>query len=397
MKKIALIIFIVLLVASGVSLYKYIEFNKNFVSSNAVFVKSDSLTYLSFKLPGKLQKVYVNEGDDVKKGELLAKLDTKSLEIQRNELKANINALSKKIEATILQKEKLVKDINENINLIKTQIKKSEKLIEAKSYAINAKKYQLKKLENDYKRFSKLFKEKKISREKYEKIKTAFFALNDEIKADEKTLESMLEDKNALFIKLKLAQNNKKEINRLSFLISSMKSQEKSLKEKLALIEENLKDSYIYAPFSGSIAKKFAKTHEVVNAGQKILSIVNLKDLYVLNLLEETKMKGIKPGCKVKIHIDALDKDFDGVVDKILPASVATFALVPRDISSGEFTKLAQRFYVRIKFKDTPKGVKVGMSGEVQIARCNLNELPSSQVPSSKHMELPSGQVPSSK
>jgi len=397
MKKIALIIFIVLLVASGVSLYKYIEFNKNFVSSNAVFVKSDSLTYLSFKLPGKIEKVYVNEGDDVKKGELLAKLDTKSLEIQRNELKANINALSKKIEATILQKEKLVKDINENINLIKTQIKKSEKLIEAKSYAINAKKYQLKKLENDYKRFSKLFKEKKISREKYEKIKTAFFALNDEIKADEKTLESMLEDKNALFIKLKLAQNNKKEINRLSFLIGSMKSQEKSLKEKLALIEENLKDSYIYAPFSGSIAKKFAKTHEVVNAGQKILSIVNLKDLYVLNLLEETKMKGIKPGCKVKIHIDALDKDFDGVVDKILPASVATFALVPRDISSGEFTKLAQRFYVRIKFKDIPKGVKVGMSGEVQIARCNLNELPSSQVPSSKHMELPSGQVPSSK
>lgn len=373
MKKIALIIFIVLLVVSGVGLYKYIEFNKNFVSSNAVFVKSDLLTFLSFKLPGKIEKVYVNEGDEVKKGELLAKLDTKSLEIQRNELKANINALSKKIEATILQKEKLTFDINENINLIKTQIKKSEKLIEAKSYAINAKKYQLKKLENDYKRFSKLFKEKKISREKYEKIKTAFFALNDEIKADEKTLESMLEDKNALFIKLKLAKNSKKEINRLSFLISSMKSQEKSLKEKLALIEENLKDSYIYAPFSGSIAKKFAKTHEVVNAGQKILSIVNLKDLYVLNLLEETKMKGIKLGCKVKIHIDALDKDFDGVVDKILPVSVATFALVPRDISSGEFTKLAQRFYVRIKFKEVPKGVKVGMSGEVQIAKCNLH------------------------
>jgi len=64
-------------------------------------------------------------------------------------------------------------------------------------------------------------------------------------------------------------------------------------------------------------------------------------------------------------------KDFDGVVSKILPASAATFALVPRDISSGEFTKLAQRFYVRIRFNKLPKDVKVGMSGEVKIEKCN--------------------------
>jgi len=366
------LVFIVLLFGSAVGVYKYIEFNKNFASSNAVFIKSDSLTSLSFKLPGKIEKIYINEGDEVKKGDLLAKLDTKSLEIQRNELNSSINALVEKIEATIIQKEKLIKDINENINLIKIQINKLEKLIEAKSYAIDAKKYQLKKLQNDYKRFSKLYKEKKISREKYEKIKTAFLALRDEIKADEKTLDSMFEDKNALFIKLKLAENNKKEVKKLSKLIASMKSQEKSLKGKLALINQNIKDSYLYAPFNGSIAKKFAKTHEVVNAGQKILSIVNLKDLYVLNLLEETKMKGVGPGCRVKIHIDALGRDFDGVVDKILPASVATFALVPRDISSGEFTKLAQRFYVRIKFKEIPKGVRVGMSGEVTISKCKM-------------------------
>ena len=82
-KKIAIFIFIVLLVISVIGLYKYIEFNKHYVSSNAVFVKSDSLTFLSFKLPGKIEKIYVNEGDSVKKGELLAKLDTKNLEIQK--------------------------------------------------------------------------------------------------------------------------------------------------------------------------------------------------------------------------------------------------------------------------------------------------------------------------
>ena len=88
-----ILIFLVLLIGSIYALYKYIVFNKNYSSSNAVFVKSDTLIFLSFKLPGKIEKFYVNEGDNIKKGELLVKLDTKSLEIQKNELEFNIKAL----------------------------------------------------------------------------------------------------------------------------------------------------------------------------------------------------------------------------------------------------------------------------------------------------------------
>jgi hypothetical protein len=86
-------------------------------------------------------------------------------------------------------------------------------VIEAKKFAIKAKENRLQKLANDYKRFSKLYKNRKISYEKFENVKTAFFALQNEIYADKKTLESMYEDKNALLIKLKLAENNKKEMN----------------------------------------------------------------------------------------------------------------------------------------------------------------------------------------
>jgi len=371
-KNIVIGIFGILIIGTIIAIYKYISFTNNYVSSDAVFVKSDTLTNLSFKLPGKIEKIYVNEGDKIKKGEILAKLDTKDLEIQKNELLQNINSLDEKIKATIIQKEKLSKDIENNINLIKVQIKKLEKLIQAKAYEIDAKRYQLEKLKRDYESFSKLFKEKKISREKFDKVKTAYFSLKDEIKANEKELEGMLEDKKALFIKLNLTENSKKELNRLTKLIDSMNAQKKALKEKLSLINQHIKDSFIYAPFDGEVAKKFANSNEVVPAGKMVLSVVNLNDLYVLDLLEEKKLKGIKRGCKVKIHIDALDKDFDGVVDKILPASAATFAILPRDISSGEFTKLQQRFYVRIKFKKIPKDVKVGMGGEVTINKCKM-------------------------
>ena len=61
---------------------------------------------------------------------------------------------------------------------------------------------------------------------------------------------------------------------------------------------------------------------------------------------------------------------FEGVVEEISPASAATFALVPRDISAGEFTKVVQRIPVKIRIK---KGnlslLRVGMGGRVEIKR----------------------------
>jgi len=371
-KRIVLVIFTFLIVGSLVGLIEYIDYTNKYVSSNAVFVKSDSLTNLSFKLSGKIEKIYVNEGDNVKKGELLAKLDTKELLTKQKELKANINALKNKIEATRIQKEKLLNDINTNLKLLDVKEKKLQKNIESMAFYIDSMRYKLKKLKDDYEKFKRLYRNNRISKEKFENVKVAFFSLKDTIKSQEKKFQALLLEQNRLELQKKLIVNNKKEIARLEKLINSQTNQLNALKEKLALINQNIKDSFLYAPFDGKVAKKFVNSDEVVPAGKMVLSVVNLKDLYVLDLLEETKLKDIKVGCKAKIHIDALDKDFDGVVSKILPASAATFALVPRDISSGEFTKLPQRFYVRIRFNKVPKNVKVGMSGEVEIYKCRM-------------------------
>jgi len=371
-KKITLVIFMLLIVAGLFALYKYIVFNQNYAESNAVFVKSDSLTFLSFKLPGKIEKIYVKEGDKIKKGELLAKLETKELQIQKKELLSNIDALKDKIKATKIQKEKLSSDIETNLKLLNNEKNKLQKNVEAMAFSIDAMKYKLQKLKNDYSRFKRLYLSHKISKEKYENVKVAFYSLKDQINAQERKFDALLLENKTLDLKIKLAQNSKKELQRLQQSIDAKNNQLKALNEKLALINQNIQNSYIYSPLDGRVAKKFANEDEVAGAGMKVLSVVNPKDLYALVLMEETKLKGIKPGCKASIHIDALDKDFKGYVSEILPASAATFALVPRDISSGEFTKLAQRFYVKIKFDNLPNGVLVGMSGEVTINKCKV-------------------------
>jgi len=368
-KKIALFTFILLILIGVYGLYKYIVFNKNYASSNAVFVKSDSLTYLSFKLPGKIEKIYVNEGDKIKKRQLLTKLETNELEIQKKELLANINALKDKIKATKIQKEKLTNDIDTNLKLLENEKDKLQKNIESMAFSIDAMRYKLKKLKSDYQKFKRLYLQHKVSKEKYENVKVAFYSLKDQISAQERKFDALLLNNKTIDLKIQLNENNKKELKRLQKSIDAMNNQLKALNEKLSLINQNIKNSYIYSPIDGVVAKKFANNDEVIDAGMKVLSVVNPKDLYVLDLLEETKLKGIKPGCKATIHIDALDRDYEGTVSEILPASAATFALVPRDISSGEFTKLAQRFYVRIKFDKVPDDVLVGMSGEVMIEK----------------------------
>jgi membrane fusion protein (multidrug efflux system) len=371
-KKVALIIFIVLLALGVFGLVKYYIFTQNYVKSDAVFVKSDTLTNLSFKLPGKIEKIYVNEGDFVKKGTLLAKLDTKDLQIRKKEVNFSIKALFKEINALSLQKEKLSNDIKLGLLANENALKKLNKEIKATAFEIDSIRPQLDKLKKDYQKFKRLYKEGKTSEEKFEKVKVVYLSLKDKFNAANERFKILFLKQNDLKIQKEKLLNQKLELKRLSKLIKAKNDQLKALKEKLALIIQNIKDSYLYMPFDGSIAKKFAKTDEVVGAGQRVLSVVNLKDVYVLDLLDEKKLYGIKKGCYAKIHIDALKKDFNGYVSKILPASAATFALVPRDISSGEFTKLSQRFYVRIRFDNVPQGVKVGMSGEVVIKKCKL-------------------------
>jgi len=125
------------------------------------------------------------------------------------------------------------------------------------------------------------------------------------------------------------------------------------------------------SPLDGRVAKRFVTSGDMALAGKVMYSLVDPRDIYVLVLLEEGKLKGVETGAPVNIHIDAYPKQtFKGVVDAILPASAATFALIPRDISAGEFTKVAQRIPIRVKIAQGDTDLlRIGLGGEVEIER----------------------------
>jgi membrane fusion protein (multidrug efflux system) len=79
------------------------------------------------------------------------------------------------------------------------------------------------------------------------------------------------------------------------------------------------------------------------------MAIVPANDVWVVANLKETQMQGVRPGNEAEVDVDAIPgRTFHGHVDSIAAATGSTFALLPPDNASGNFTKVVQRIPVKI-------------------------------------------------
>jgi len=88
--------------------------------------------------------------------------------------------------------------------------------------------------------------------------------------------------------------------------------------------------------------------------GQPLLAVVPLQQAYVVANFKETQLANMRPGQAVEIRVDSFaSQPLHGHVASFSPASGNVFALLPSDNATGNFTKIVQRFPVRILL-DTP-------------------------------------------
>ena len=88
-----------------------------------------------------------------------------------------------------------------------------------------------------------------------------------------------------------------------------------------------------------------------VTAGQQLAAIVE-PEVWVTANFKETQLARMKPGQKVHVKVDAFPgQELEGHVDSFAPASGASFALLPPDNATGNFTKIVQRVPVKVVFE----------------------------------------------
>jgi membrane fusion protein, multidrug efflux system len=106
----------------------------------------------------------------------------------------------------------------------------------------------------------------------------------------------------------------------------------------------------IVAPTDGFIGNRTVNVGNRVTVGGALMAVV--QDIWVIANYKETQLGKMKAGQQVQITVDAIPgKKFRGHIDSFSPGTGATFALLPPDNATGNFTKIVQRVQVKIFFQ----------------------------------------------
>jgi len=371
-KTVAVVLLTAGVVVLVVLLVWYIHFRLRYAVSDAVFIKTDSLATLGFdRVSGRILKMEKKEGDPVQKDEIIARIDDVPYRLEAKRLESEILATHKKQEEQKLLLARLQKETALNIKIAAArvdQLKKQKKAMNAKAASIQA---LIDQLARDRKRFETLYKAKVVAKQKAEDISTQLSVQGAEKKAVIENATAIEASINSARLDVLLAEAKQTQIEEVRQSIQALSESIKGLSAALDNEKRNIAACSLRSSIDGRVAKQYVSPGDIVSPTSAIYAVLDPKSLYVVALLEENKLKGVIPGDTVNITVDAYpNQKYKGVVRQVLPASAATFALAPRDISAGEFTKVAQRIPIRIDITQGDISVlQVGLSGEVEIRR----------------------------
>src|SRR5258708_1049903 len=134
--------------------------------------------------------------------------------------------------------------------------------------------------------------------------------------------------------------------------------------------EQQFHFTKVRAPFPGVVVKRYRNLGDFASPGVAILSMYHPDLLYVTVNLEEDRLPGVAPGNPVELQLDAFAEPFRGRVVWIDKSTGAQCALMPRNVVSGEFTRVVQRVPVRIAIEKDERWplLRAGLSVRVIIA-----------------------------
>ncbi len=367
---------VILLMAIAFLLLTYgiwmIEHRMKYAVTDAVFVDTENINNVGFqRVNGRIIRMTKLEGDEVKKGEILAEIDPSNYKLKVQELENTIASKKNKRDKLKITLSKTIQLLDIKERIAQYRVKQVRNEIFSLRKRVASLDAYIAQLERDVHRYEELYKRGAVAKRSYEKIETELISKKRERDSLVKKIYALEDQLSIAKKEVSLVIADRKSIGEIKKNIKALNREIASLQAKLRNARLNLKYCTLISPVNGRVAKKYASIGDVVSPGVPVYALIDPKDIYILVLLEETKLKGVRPGCPADIKIDAYpDLRFKGVVREILPASAAKFALVPRDISAGEFTKVVQRMQVKVKITegDISKLV-VGMGGEIEIKR----------------------------
>jgi membrane fusion protein (multidrug efflux system) len=152
---------------------------------------------------------------------------------------------------------------------------------------------------------------------------------------------------------------------------NQLQAQVSSAEAQVTLARNNVDYTRIVSPADGLVGLRQVRPGQFVNVGTQVIAVVPLPRIWVIANYKETQMTNVRLGDPARVTVDAFpDLLLTGHVDSWSPGSGSTFALLPPDNATGNFTKVVQRIPVKIVLDANPSLgtlVRPGMSVEASI------------------------------
>ena len=394
-KKIAAAVVVLLLAAGG--FYYWTELQK--VESTDDAQIDGHIIAISPRVAGHVLQVLVEDEQVVKKGDLLVRLDPKDFEVAVAKARADLEDATASLEtsrtdvplttmttsSTLTGAKSARQDAAAFVAYAQRQLAVAQaKLVSAQANVKVAEANSLRN-EQDVNRYKMLVAKDEISKQQYDQAETALAASRATIDAQKAGVMEAQQSVQAAEVaveqaKAKLAQADANVEAAMTGpeQISMTKSrvqtaQAKVAQQRAALEQAELNLSYvtISAPADGVIGKSSVNPGQNVEAGQEMMALVPLDDLWVTANFKENQLRTLKSGQKVNIKVDANGREYKGRVERVAGASGARMSLLPPENATGNYVKVVQRIPVRISLdpgQNQDHALRPGMSVTPEVA-----------------------------
>lgn len=315
----------VVAIAGGAAL---ILMPRNTVSTEAAYVQADSSS-VAPRVRGLIAEVLVAHNQTVRKGDPLVRIDAEEFDARVAGAEADLQDA----EAALLAARAALTSLSADEALAAANVRSARTSI-ASADAQNV------RAQADRTRFEDLLASGTVARRDAEERRAA--AVSAQSDADKTRAE------------LDVSRNQATVVSaRREVLTANVASAEASVGRARAALDLALQDqanAIVRAPIDGVVGDRQAEPGDYVQAGTRLMTIVPATGLYVTANFKETQTGRMRAGQAADIEIDALPGvRLHGVVDSFAPGSGSSFALLPFEPGTGNFTKVVQRVPVRIR------------------------------------------------
>ncbi len=358
MRKRIIVVIIVVLAVVGGFVYFFKRDGRN--TENQIVVSGNiELTEvnIAFKTSGRLIERTVDEGDPVKKGQEIARLDREQLLAQRDREAAGLQSAAAQLAqaetALAWQRANLAADLEQRRADLNSYQARFQELkngsrpqeIQEANAAVDSAQAEYDRAKRDWDRAQPLYKNDDISTAQFDQYRSRWEGAEAALKQAKERQSLVLAGPRVEQIEaaaaqvaraqaaIKLADSNTLEIKRREQELPLRRAEIERAKASLALIDSQLADTIANSPVDGVVLVKAADVGEVLAAGTTVVTIGDIDHPWLRAYINETDLGRIKLGQKANITTDSYaGKDYVGRVSFI--ASEAEFT--PKQIQTKE-------------------------------------------------------------